>query len=34
MQLALTSSKADIHETTHTPSELPHEYMLDMRKIL
>jgi len=24
MQLALTSSKVDIHETTHTPSELPH----------
>ena len=34
MQLALTSSEADVHETTHTHSELPPGYMLDTRKSL
>ena len=32
MKLALTSRKAYVHEMTHTRSELPLWYMLDMRK--
>ena len=34
IKLALASKKADVHEMTHTHSELPLWYMLDMRKYL
>ena len=34
IKLALTSSKAYVHEMTHTHSELPLWCMLDMRKSL
>ena len=34
IQLALASAKADVCETTHTHSELPFGYKLDLRKCL